>query len=289
MAGAAYLFLINAFFIALATYLFSIVLKLPVHKGYAPHLQRRAHLWVGFGVLAFALPSGYLAYGLVRNQMFLASSREVASMLERQDKSIVLRTDVQVDRRVMAVTLSGDHISTDLAARLEQRLRSNGFDDARLSLRHLSVDKIEISSMRENLRRELFDNADGRVNAEHKALEVMQARLDQISQIKGEQAELIRELMLQNETISTIAVVEGRTFKRTQDGPTAVLMLTITATPLLGNRELERIRAGLLERYPNFPIELAQLSQLSQRPSSDLEARKGLQPAIEVKRNRKSG
>ena len=92
--------------------------------------------------------------------------------------------------------------------------------------------------------------------------------------------------MVQNETISTIAVVEGRTFKRTQNGPTAVLMLTITATPLLGDHELERIRAGLLERYSNFPIEL---SQVSQRPSSDLEARTGLQPAIEVKRNRKSG
>ncbi|UUZ48587.1 hypothetical protein LP420_38780 [Massilia sp. B-10] len=105
-SAAAYLFLINAFFIALATFLFVRLLGLPKHKDADPQRQRRAHLVIGMGVLALALPSAYLAYGLVQDQIFLASSRGVVAEVARQPGVILIAKEVSLPDRTLSMVLA---------------------------------------------------------------------------------------------------------------------------------------------------------------------------------------
>lgn len=256
--GAAYLFLINAFFITLATYLFVKLLRLPQHQGGDPRIQRRAHILIVVGVLALAVPSGYLAYGLVQDQLFLAASREVAAALDHQPGAIMLRKEVDVTARTMAVTLGGENVPPAVAAALTKRLRANGARRASLVLRHVGAEKIDLAGLREQLRTELMANVDGRAEQRNVALDTLHLELNKIDEQKREREQVIGESLAQYPAISRITVAEGRRQARGDAAPTDTLVVTLDAQPALSDPDLQRIRAGLAVRFPDRTIEVMQ-------------------------------
>jgi uncharacterized hydrophobic protein (TIGR00271 family) len=271
VAGAAYLFLINAFFIMLATYMFVKLLRLPEHEGTDPRLQRRAHVLIVLGVFALAVPSAYLAYGLVQDQIFLAASKEVGRVLERQPNTIVLRKDVALSARQLSVTLSGERLPDALQAQLRQRLQANGFRQAKLVLRHVGADKIDVAVIREQLRTELLANVDGKVQERNVALDALHLQLSKLEQERAERDRIIRELMAQYPAISRIAVAAGVRLARGETVASDVMVLTVDARPSLSDADVQRIEAGLAVRFLDHPVQVVQTSPLG--PTKPVSAR----------------
>ncbi len=278
VVGAAYLFLINAFFIMLATYIFVKLLRLPEHEESDPRLQRRAHVLIVLGVLALAMPSAYLAYGLVRDQIFLAASKDVGRALERQPNSIVLRKDVALGARQMSVTLSGERLPDALQAQLQQRLQANGFRQAKLVLRHVGADKVDVALIREQLRTELLANVDGKVQERNGALDELHLQLSKLEQDKADRSKIIREVMAQYPSIGRIAIADGVRLARGDTATGEVMVVTIKALPLLSEVEVQRIEAGLSVRLPNHPVEVVQSAPPRPQKRTSARSRKS-QPA----------
>lgn len=210
VAGAAYLFLINAFFITLATYLFVKLLRLPEHESGNPQIQRRAHILIVIGVLGLAVPSAYLAYGLVQDQIFLASSKDVAAALDRQPKAVVLRKEVDLRRRTMSVTMGGEKLAPTVGAMLAKRLQANGFQHATLLLRHVGAEEIDVETLRAQLRNDLMANVDGQVRERNTALDALHLQLSKVEQGKIEREALIPQLLAEYPAIASVAVTVGR-------------------------------------------------------------------------------
>jgi len=256
--GAAYLFLINAFFIVLATYVFVKLMRLPQHLGSDPAINRRAKVLIVIGVLAMAAPSAWLAYGLVQDQLFLAATKSVGRTLDQQGRTIVLRKEVDVKQRTMEVTVGGEPLDDEVRALLERRLRANGFRQATLRMRQVGSGPLDVAALREQLRTEVLANVDGELHQRDDALQGLQVQLARLDQDKAERERVIREALAEYPNITRLAVTEGRRQARGEDKAGDVTVLTIDASPALAEADLTRIRAGLGVRFAGKAVEVVQ-------------------------------
>ncbi len=257
-AGAAYLFIINAFFIAMATYLFVKLLRLPEHEDADPRRQRRAHFAIGLGMLALAVPSAYLAYGLVQDQLFLAASKDVTGELERQRGVIVLGRELSLPKRQLSIVVGGDPVTPEAQAQLQRRLQSKGFVRATLVLRHVGAEKLDVNALREQLRKELVTERVDSGELRNAAFDAMRLELARFDQVKAQQVQLVSELLAQYPSILTVAVGEGSSGARASAEQLPALVLAIDALPALAESDLVRIRAGLTARFPGRTIAVQQ-------------------------------
>lgn len=258
LIGAGYLFLINAFFITLATFIFVKLMRLPQHIGSDPVIDRRAHVIIVLGVLAMGVPSAYLAYGLVQDQLFLVASKDVGLALDRQTRTIVLRKEVDVKHRIMAVTVGGEPLAIDVRTLLEKRLRANGFRQAKLELRQVGTGPLDVVGLREQLRAEVLANVDGELHERNDALQGLQLQLAKIEQDKADRDRVIREALAQYPNIIRLAVTDGRRLERGSEQSGDITVLNIDAQPALDDSDLQRIRAGLGVRFAGRTIDVVQ-------------------------------
>jgi uncharacterized hydrophobic protein (TIGR00271 family) len=259
-AGAAYLFVINAFFIALATFVFVKLLRLPQHEEADAARRYRVHLAIGVGMFALTLPSAYLAYGLVQDQLFLAASKEVTETLVRQRGVMVLSKEMSLPERRLSLVVGGDPVTPQEQTRLEKRLQSRGFVQAKLQLRHVG-EKLDVAALREQLRRELLSEQAAPESRRDDAMIAMRAELAQSAQQRAMHGQLVQELMAAYPAIVNIAVGEGVGARRDASEPGAALVLAIEALPALGGEDMTRIRAGLVARFPDRAVAVQQAPQ----------------------------
>lgn len=258
VGGALYLFLINAFFITLATYLFVTLLGLPQHESGNPRLQHRAHVLIVLWMLGLAIPSGFLAYRLVQDQIFLAASRDVSAALEREPGAVVLRKDIDLPRRTMAVTLGGERLAPATTAGLEKRLQANGVRMARLVLRHVGAEKVDVATLRSELRTELMANVDGQVQQRTVALDALHLQINKAEQEQAARTAIIPQLLAEYPALTRVSVAQGQRMARDDAAASPVLMITLEARPRLRESDLERIRAGLAIRFAGGAVDVVQ-------------------------------
>jgi len=258
VGGALYLFLINAFFITLATYLFVTLLGLPQHEEGNPRLQRRAHVMIVIGVLALAVPSAWLAYGLVQDQLFLAATKDVGSALEREPNTVVLRKDVDLAQRTMAVTLGGEKLAPAAEEILSKRLQAKGIRRAKLVVRYVGAEKVDVTTLRNELRSELMANVDGQVQQRTVALDALHLQITKAEREQAERTALIPQLLAEYPAITQVSVAQGQRMARGDAAPAAVMVLTLAAEPRLRDVDLDRIRAGLAVRFATTAIDVVQ-------------------------------
>jgi uncharacterized hydrophobic protein (TIGR00271 family) len=272
VGGALYLFAINAFFIALSTYVFVKLLAFPSIENANPALQKRAHVAIVIGVFALVLPSAYLAYGLVRDQVFITSSKQVLHTLETQPGAIMLTKDVDVRERRIAVTLGGTPLAPTLQAQLNAQLRRDGFPAAQLVLRTIGDEKIDLTMLREQLRREFKTGTLVKMEERDTKLDELNLQLAKLNESKKSSTQIIRELLAEYPSIKHISVGEVAKVTRTDPNPAQVLMVVVESEPVLAGTDLERIKAGLAVRLPDTIVELVQ--QAGTPPKQTAVARK---------------
>ncbi len=266
--GAAYLFVINAFFIALATYLFVKLLRLPEHKEADPGRRVRVHVVIGVCMLMLTVPSAFLAYRLVQDQLFLAASKEVSAALGRQRGVMLLSQETSLPQRRLTLVIAGEQVPQAEQVRLQHRLQSKGFVQATLELRHVG-EKLDVVALREDLRRQLQRDIAAPEAAQVQAVNAMRIELAKSAQRQTVQAQIVKELLAAYPEISSIAVGDGVGGTRDLAAQGAVLVLAIEAVPALAPEDLARIRAGLAARFPDRVIAVQQAPQVKpQRAAS---------------------
>ena len=272
--GASYLFLINAFFIALSTYVFVKLMGFPEHEEADKRLQNRAHFAIALAVLALAIPSGFLAYRLVQDQVFLAASKEVLRELDNQPGAILLTKDVSVPLRRVAVTIGGDELSASLQERLSHDLHKSGFLNAKLVVRHVGNEKVDLVSLRDQLRRDLVDSTAEELQDRATKLDALSLRLAKMEEAKAEHGRIIAETMAQYPAITQFSVTTGASASKSDTAALQLTLVMIEATPALPETDLERIRTGLKIRLDGANVRLVQLTP-PPAPAPPKRARRG--------------
>lgn len=253
--GAFYLFSINGVFIALSTLLFVKLLKLPQYTYIDDATRRRARLVIFATVAATALPSAYLAYRLVQNELFYVAANRMLEEFEQNRQLALLGKDIDPAGRTVTVTLAGGSLPPGLEERLAARLEGSGFRDARIQLRHPGSPAMDVATLKTELQQDLYRNTLQQleqVSAQAKALETENRRL---REERAGQDQLIREIQAQYPELARVAVALGNGEKG--DGKDlAGLMVVATSARPLKTIDRDRIAAWLKVRFPGRQVQV---------------------------------
>lgn len=130
--GAFYLFAINSVFIALATTVMTRALNLPRHTYVDKAVQTRVRRLLVAVALLTALPSVYLAWRMVGEELFSAKARDFISREFRFPGAHLLETTVAPKTREITVTLVGEPVAQTSLQDVRARLGEAGLAGATL-------------------------------------------------------------------------------------------------------------------------------------------------------------
>lgn len=123
---------------------------------------------------------------------------------------------------------------------------------------HVGAEKIDLATLRAQLRTELMANVDGQVRQSNVALDTLHLQLSKLEEEKAERGALIAQLLAEYPAITRMTATAGQRAARGDAAPGEVMVLTLDAEPPLAAADLERIRAGLAVRFPASPVEVVQ-------------------------------
>lgn len=127
--GAFYLFIINTLFIAISTAIITLVLGVPYHRSISEKSQKRVNLAIVIIAIVAVIPSVIIGAKTVLNSY---TEQNINKYLEKEfnftDTQIV-KTDYNLDKKTLSVSLVGTTIEPDVIAMLEEQLKDYGLSD----------------------------------------------------------------------------------------------------------------------------------------------------------------
>jgi uncharacterized hydrophobic protein (TIGR00271 family) len=133
--GAAYLFFINAVFIALATYITSRLLRFPVQHRADPVEERRTKWAIWLITAVTLLPSIYFGYDSVRRVRFTAAANRFVDEQANFSNDYLLRRKIDATARSIQLTYGGDAIPDTAIRVLQRKLPDYGLLNTSIDIR----------------------------------------------------------------------------------------------------------------------------------------------------------
>lgn len=242
--GAFYLFTINCVFIALATLLFTKILRLP-KKGFVDKKTQSLHRFLITAViLAVMVPSGFLAWQLVRQEVFSTRTTTALTQLQSQEQFYVLQRNINAKDRQINLIIGGNHDTATIT-----KLLTDKIPNATINIRYAGGDDANLALMRQELQNNVKDN----IALQQSQMQAQQELiLAQIAELKSQkttipnQDSLIKELYAQYPSIDEIMIADGTHWIK--DDKKSVVLLTLIVNESLTDDDETRIENWLKER-----------------------------------------
>lgn len=151
--GAFYLYVINSVFIAASSLLVSRLLRLPARVEVDFATRRRHRAWITGGLLVVLVPSVWLGYRFVQNEVFANAAGKVGR--ELMSDSRVLSYEINPPQRLLRLTTLGGRGEDELLARSRELLAAEGVAQAEVSLRRAGEQSLDVNALRKDLSEEL--------------------------------------------------------------------------------------------------------------------------------------
>ena len=271
--GAFYLFAINCVFIAFSTLLFSKLLKLP-RRGLVSETKRRLHrIIITAVVLAVMIPSGYMASGLVRQELFNTKANNAIAAAQQQEGFFVLRKMVNYKERAVGLIVNGTGNAEKITTLLVTNLKAAGIKEPQVKVVYAGGSDTRIE--------ELLASHNNSVQLQNK-LEEQQAYIDTVLAGKtadtagADDAAVLKELKAQYPEAEKIVVGRGLAWDKAQTTPVSeqsesqknaepktdtyddIVVVSLELEQPLPAKDYERIQAWLRQRYEGKVVRILQ-------------------------------
>lgn len=176
--GAFYLYSINCVFIALATVIGIRLVRVPVHASVDSKVERRLRNGLLMLALATALPSAWLAYRLVQQEVF--KSRAIAFVRDEFafDSAHVADTRVDPSTRAIEVSLIGLPLDRPTLQRIEGKLATAGLPGAKMLVHQAGEnDRIDVTALKTSLLSDLYRDSQDALQKKDAELAALRERL----------------------------------------------------------------------------------------------------------------
>ncbi len=176
--GAFYLYSINCVFIALATVIGIRLVRVPVHASVDSKVERRLRNGLLMLALATALPSAWLAYRLVQQEVF--KSRAIAFVRDEFafDSAHVADTRVDPATRAIEVSLIGLPLDRPTLQRIEGKLATAGLPGAKMLVHQAGEnDRIDVTALKSSLLSDLYRDSQDALQKKDAELAALRERL----------------------------------------------------------------------------------------------------------------
>ncbi|MDT7928490.1 DUF389 domain-containing protein [Tepidimonas sp.] len=271
-AGAFYLFLINCVFIAASTLAVAKLVRLPAVADVDPLVRARHRVVITVGLLVVLVPSVWLAWRFVQQEVFAANAQALLRGVEADERFGVVGHDIDRARRRISVTVVGAEGEQRLREQAPMLLAEHGLKGAELLVRRAGGSDVDVGRLREQLqadvRRDLTQLLSERLARSEEQRAELQAELQNLSR-SAQAAEAIApavldEMRAQQPAVQAVTLAEGRRVGATATPAAAstpaatepAVVVVIEVTRPLSAADRERLAAWLAVRLGRGPVDL---------------------------------
>lgn len=212
--GAFYLFSINSVFIAVAMVLVTGFLHLPQRNFVDRRVERRVKTVLLVIATATAVPSAYLAFDLVRAEVFRTNAQSFVKQEFRFKHTSVVAVNLAPKDRTIEVTLTGDPIGERDLAAIRRRLAAARLDGAALVVHQGAGRNVDVASLKEGILADLYRANIDTLRERDATIQKLQAALQAQTAARDlgqrESASILRELRAQHPELVSALVGYGR-------------------------------------------------------------------------------
>ncbi len=160
--GAFYLFFINAFFIALATYLMVRYLKFPRKTFLDPTTERKVRRSIAIFTIVVVVPSIFIAVNVIRETSF--DNNAIKYVNDIQNNPVMQNVQIISQQRTYSnkgneITLSlvGDPLNSEQVAVLQKRMEEMGLKNTKLTIRQAGGASLDVGTQAKMLQEFIED------------------------------------------------------------------------------------------------------------------------------------
>lgn len=248
--GAFYLYIINFVFIAFSAFLVVRAFSISERKYVDEKLAKRAQKYIIAIVIATILPSSYLAYELVQEELFKSKANAfIASEFNFQNATI---SQVKINQKthVIKIFLVGDHISQKELEPIRLKLAGAGLAGATLRVYQSGEkEELDIVGLKADIITEFYKKSKIDIEAKTKEIEKLKAAINTDKELFEA---IPSELEAIFPKVANVILSASYTIG-TEDGK-KIIVLNAEAKDKITKKETEAIVAWLKKRTKNENI-----------------------------------
>ena len=254
--GAFYLYTINFVFIALASFIVVRLFNVAEKKYVDPALAVRAQRYIAIVVLVTLLPSSYLAYRLVGEEVFRAKATQFVSDEFDFNTTNVAQMKIDPKTKEIKVFLIGEFIPKEVLDEIRSRMKKKGLEKAELNVyQNSNGQTIDLSSLKTGIITDLYQTSQITLKEQTKEIESLKEKLVEQSRTAKEARELYRavpaELTALFPKIDEAILSVSYTFATDQNRSAGKLILNATSSKRVTKSERVQIEEWLKIRTKN--------------------------------------
>ncbi len=240
VGGALYLYTINCVFIALATVVGIRVLRLKRHGFDNLAVERRVKLSLFLIAVGTAVPSTYLAFNLVKEEVFKSNAiRFVAQEFAFKDTQVAT-TKIDPGSRTIELALIGLPLNSTTLQTIEGRLATASLEGAKIVVHQTNDNRVDVIALKSGLLSDLYANGQDALRIKDEQVKKLELELAARNAIFNSVADISAELRAQYPQVSSIFLSEGS--EVLQDGTRSnLLQLSVRSAKPFNTNDKQRI------------------------------------------------
>jgi uncharacterized hydrophobic protein (TIGR00271 family) len=258
--GALYLYAINCVFISLATVVGIRALRLRRHGFANQKTEKRVKATLLALALITSVPSGYLALDLVRQEVFRAKAQEFVDREFIFDKSQLVDTKIDPDKRIIDLSILGEPISPEALHHIEAKLATANLEGTKLVLHQAGENRIDLTALKSSLLSDLLRESQDTVKRRDTQVQNLKAELAARDAILGQANGIFKELRQLYPEVTRVLLADGVSVT-SEESKEKVVYITIT-TRIAMSKEIHqrtedwlKVRLNLNSIVLNFDTE----------------------------------
>ncbi|MBS0576021.1 MAG: TIGR00341 family protein [Proteobacteria bacterium] len=273
--GAMYLYTINCVFIALATVVGIRAIGLKKHGFATAAIAKKTKSILLFLALLTALPSTYLAFQLVRDEVFRSNAQEFIRREFVFQSAQVVDSKIDPAQRTIDVSLVGDPIGKDMLANIEAKLAGANLGGTKIILHQMGDHRLNVTELKSSLLSDLLHESQAAVKLRDFQVQKLTTDLAKRNAVFDQAEGVGKELRQLYPEITKMIIGEGVVVSA--DGPSQPLLyLNLSSRNALPADAQKRITDWIKIRMGKASVEIRFDSERALKPlSPDRSTRRG--------------
>ena len=273
--GAMYLYTINCVFIALATVVGIRAVGLKKHGFATAAIAKKMKTTLFFLALLTALPSAYLAFQLVKDEVFRSNAQDfIRNEFVFQNAQVV---DSKIDpaKHTIDVSLVGDPIGKDTIENIEAKLAGANLSGTKINLHQMGDHRLNVTELKSSLLTDLLHESQAVLKQRDAQVQKLTADLAKRNTVFNQAESVGKELRQLYPEITKMIIGEG--VEVSSDGPSQPLLyLNLNTRKALSGDAQKRITDWIKIRMGKESVEIRFDSEQALKPlSPDRSIRRG--------------
>ncbi len=209
--GALYLFLINAVFISIATFVIVRFLKYEKRQLIDKAREKRLRSYMYAVTVVMIVPSIIFAYKIVNRTIFEANVQQyVNTSFDFADTQVIdYKSTYDSDGKSLEVIVVGRQLVADVIVQLKDRLKYHNLEDVSLTVRNVDGDSIRNNSKNFD---KLFETSSSLIEEKNNRIKILQDRLALYSRDTIPSEDIAREFSSLVSTPKRFAITKVPTY-----------------------------------------------------------------------------